>query len=145
MMVPLFISRHVMTSPSREVWVVMVRMEVPQDTLLLAAAFRYGPQLPFLMLQRGGWANWIKLLSHRATPLMVVKFHLVSEVVPVTTQVQLASVPGQTGLEVSQEKFWAHTVGHEVIIVSRGRGRGHCKQGEGQGGVRPLPCPSTCL
>ena len=124
---------------------VMVRVKVLQDTLLLAAALRYNPQLPFFMLHRGGWANWIKLLSHRATPLMAVKFHLVSEVVPVTTQVQLTTVPGQRGLEVSQEKDWAHAVGQEVIIVSRGRGRGHCKQGEGQGGVRPLPCPSTYL
>ena len=77
----------------------------------LLTALRYGPHDPFMSfvsvgLHGCGREIMLLLLLHTSR---LVKFHLVNEIVPVTTQAHHVTSPGQRGLERESlhEKLWA--------------------------------------
>ena len=105
-------SRHCMLRASNVRSALKVRMEVPQwsPPPMTLEAWRRGPHVP---LDKGASLPWhggvcpsmIMAPGHRGSE----KDHLVWEEGPLTSQVHLAIVPGQRGVEskASQEKAWA--------------------------------------
>ena len=119
---PLLMSLHSITNPFKLGFAVMLSVDVGHDPPmgLLLATLRYRPHVP-LDDEAGGAhgavcakAMKLELLGHMFS---VVKSHLVVEVVPVTVQVHLVTVPGQRGWEMleSHERVWARPVYTEVV------------------------------
>ena len=114
---PLLTSLHSITNPFKLGFAVMVSVDVGHDEPmgLLLATLRYGPHVPLDDADGGAHgaictkAMKLELLGHMFS---VVKSHLVEEVVPVTVQVHLVTVPGQRGWEMleSHERVWAPPV-----------------------------------